>query len=393
MRILYCAIDQVVPGTTGGSTHVRAVAEGLAALGHEVHVATTCGRGGFPAGPVQWHDLGAPFRQPHLRLLRAPAVARLARGVRPDVVVERYHNFGGEGLEAAGGVGAAAVLEVNAPVIDYPGSPKQRLDRLLVVEPLRRWRDRLCARADLIVTPSCEILPAAVPADRVLEIEWGADVDRFHPGASGPPAYARGDGDIVAVFAGAFRAWHGAHHLVAALRTLHARGARRFRAVFIGEGPELPRVREWAAGLPGVTFTGALPYEQMPAALARADIGVAPFDTTAHAPLQLGFYWSPLKVFEYMASGLPVVAPALPRIAGLVRHGREGVLYDPVRGDGLAGALQTLQDDDMRRRAGEAARERALAEYGWSAHCARLAASFEDLIDRRRGRSPRREAR
>ncbi len=43
VRILYAAIDQVVPGTLGGSTHVQAVAEGLAALGHEVHVAVRAG--------------------------------------------------------------------------------------------------------------------------------------------------------------------------------------------------------------------------------------------------------------------------------------------------------------------------------------------------------------
>ena len=39
MRILYVATDQTVPGSLGGSVHVEAVAEGLARLGHEVHVA------------------------------------------------------------------------------------------------------------------------------------------------------------------------------------------------------------------------------------------------------------------------------------------------------------------------------------------------------------------
>ena len=39
MRLLYVALDQQVPGTLGGSVHVQAVAEGLAKLGHEVHVA------------------------------------------------------------------------------------------------------------------------------------------------------------------------------------------------------------------------------------------------------------------------------------------------------------------------------------------------------------------
>ena len=67
----------------------------------------------------------------------------------------------------------------------------------------------------------------------------------------------------------------------------------------------------------------------MPPLLAAADIGVAPFDVSAHAPLSLAFYWSPLKIFEYMASGLPVVAPDIDGIRRIVTDGREGVLYDP----------------------------------------------------------------
>ena len=43
---------------------------------------------------------------------------------------------------------------------------------------------------------------------------------------------------------------------------------------------------------------------------AAADVGVAPFDVGAHSPLALGFYWSPLKIFEYMAAGRAIVAAA-----------------------------------------------------------------------------------
>ena len=70
MRILYVAIDQVVPGTKGGSMHVAAVADGLAALGHEVHVLATAGSTGFPPGPVRWHALRPPLGVRQLRLLR-----------------------------------------------------------------------------------------------------------------------------------------------------------------------------------------------------------------------------------------------------------------------------------------------------------------------------------
>jgi glycosyltransferase involved in cell wall biosynthesis len=384
MRILYCAIDQTVPGTTGGSVHVRAVAEGLAALGHEVHVLVQRGAGGFPDGAVHWRELRPPLASARLRLARAGRVAAIARALRPDVIIERYFNFGGEGMRAAAQVGALAVLEVNAPVIDYPGSPKRLLDRALLVEPMRRWRDWQCRTADVLVSPSRAILPGWLPEDRIVELEWGADTERFRPGAEGPVPFVRKPGSVVAVFAGAFRAWHGAVHLVEAIRQLRARGNSSLAAVLTGDGPEGPRVRRAAEGLDGVTFTGPVAHDAMPALIAAADIGVAPFDVAAHAPLSLAFYWSPLKVFEYMASGLPVVAPAIDGMSRIVGDGREGVLYDPADPLALADALERLADASLRHRLGEGARVRAVNEYSWSGHCVHLQAAMEHALLRRR---------
>jgi starch synthase len=374
MKVLYCASDQNVPGTTGGSVHVTAVAEGLAALGHEVHVLATVG-GEFRPGRVEWIAMPPPLGRKELRWANVRPVRRVAEALRPDIIMERYYNFGGEGITTAARVGATAVLEVNAPVIDYPGSTKHLIDRALLVEPMRRWRERICAKSDLIVTPSAAILPAATPKQKIVELEWGADTDRFHPGADGELPFAR-PADTVAVFAGAFRNWHGAVHLSAALRELRARGRTDVGAVFIGDGPERPRVREAAAGLQGVVFTGAVPHASMPACLAACDIGVAPFDIGAHRALALGFYWSPLKIFEYMAAGLPVVAPAADRIPTLVTHEREGLLYPPAEPGALASALERLTDARLRANLGAAARDRAVRDYSWAAHCRALDAAF-----------------
>jgi glycosyltransferase involved in cell wall biosynthesis len=375
MRILYSAIDQTVPGTTGGSVHVTAVAEGLAALGHEVHVLATPGDAPFPSGPlsnpVRWIPMAPPFGAKQLRWMRTGAVRRLVAALQPAVVMERYYNFGGEGVMAASAVNARTVLEVNAPVIDHPGSAKARLDHVLIIEPMRRWREHICAGVDLIVTPSAGILPRNTPARKIVRLEWGADTDRFSPGAPGPPPFGR-PAETVAVFAGAFRSWHGAINLVRAIRTLQARGRSDIGAVLVGDGPELPAVQAEAAGLANVVITGALPHADMPACMAGADIGVAPFEIGAHRPLSLGFYWSPLKIFEYMAAGLPVVAPAVDRIPSLVADGREGMLYDPTQADALAHALETLADPAVRRPLGRAARERAIREYSWKAHCQAL---------------------
>ncbi len=374
MKVLYSAIDQTVPGAHGGSVHVRSVAEGLSALGHEVHVLASPGDGGrFPGGSVHWWAMPPPFGNRRLRLLRAGAVLRRARAIRPDVVIERYYNFGGEGLLAARKVGALAVLEVNAPIVDHPGSAKQWLDRMTIVQPLRRWRDWQCRAADLIVTPSTRIIPDSVPSSRVLRTEWGADTGRFRPGAGGHIPFTRNAGETIVVFVGAFRAWHGAIRLVEAMRALHVRGRRDIKAVLIGTGPELVPAQRAAHALGTVAFTGALPHELIPSVLAAAHIGVAPFDVTKHAPLQIDFYWSPLKIFEYMASGLAVVAPRIDRLTQIVRDGREGILYDSREPDALASAILRLADDvELRRRLGSAARTRVVEQFSWESHCQAL---------------------
>ena len=168
---------------TGGAVHVREVAGGLAALGHSVHAVVK----GLPGEQARSVEAGFEVRRvlhhvpPRmLRLLALPAVAREARELEPDVVIERYYNFGGEGVLCAARRGIPAVLEVNSPMVEYAGSPKERLDRL-IGSPLRRWREHLARSAVVFVTPTAAILPEFVPAEKVHVLPWGANTDRFRP--------------------------------------------------------------------------------------------------------------------------------------------------------------------------------------------------------------------
>ena len=363
------ASDQVVPGSTGGSVHVLEVARGLAARGHEVH-AVVRHQGGPPApatGGVRWH--GVRWWPGHrlFRFRAEPAVAAVAEATRPEVVIERYYNFGGEGLSVATRRGLPSLLEVNSPVVDHPGSLKAVLDALLVARPLRRRRERMCLQASALVTPLLEIVPESA-RPRAHVVTWGANVDAFQPGLRsdavrrelGVPA-----GALAVLFSGSFRPWHGVHVLEAAARRLSGRPDLFF---LLAGGDTADEGRGYRG-----RRLGPLPYQRMPAIVAAADVGVAPYDTARLRQLRLGFYWSPLKIFEYMAAGLPTVTIPRPPLPEIVREGQEGLHFREGDAASLAETLVRLADDPaLRQRLGANARRRVVERYSWARHCEQL---------------------
>ncbi len=392
MRVLYVAAGIPVPGALGGSTHAYEVARGLARLGHEVHLVAASREG--------WAGL-APFARPvssqldgfHLHqqdvpkalsLLGAAPILRLARALRPDAVIERYYNFAGAGMLAARSLGLPALLEVNALIVDPPAVRKRRLDDALG-GPMRRWAEWQCRAAGAIVTPLHTTVPPAIPRAKIVELPWGADTERFAAVAAGRGSWAGRSPNLV--FMGSFRAWHGVTDFVRAGVLLLEQG-RDVRFTLIGDGPERPAAEAIAAPWAGrFTFTGAVPYGQVPALLAAADIGVAPFNTAPHPALRAaGFFWSPLKIYEYMAAGLPVVTAAIPPLDEVVREGREGALFPEGDLPALAAAVARLLDEPAAALAmGRAARDRVVARYSWERHCVELERLLRGLVAARGG--------
>lgn len=399
MRILYIASGIPLPGNYGGSTHTLEVARGLLARGHTVQVVAAhrsgwngaralvrVGRGTVEGVPVAYVDIPKT-----VSFLGLPHVGRLMREFSPDVVMERYYNFAGAGMYWARRGGLPSVLEVNALIVDPPQVAKRRLDDLLG-GPMRRWAVTQCRWATRIVTPLHTTVPAEIPRERIAEIPWGANTGRFRPEARverageiaalrarlGLPPEAR-----VVVFVGSFRAWHGAQEFAeAGLRLAAERSDVYF--LLVGKGPQRPAVEalcQQSGQMARFRFTGSVPYADVPLYLGLADVGAAPFQTGAHPALQAaGFFWSPLKIFEYMAMGLPVVTTAIPPLDQIVRAGREGLLVPEGDVPELARAVGELLGAPERARAlGQSARERVVAEYSWERHCARLEAVLDEV--------------
>jgi glycosyltransferase involved in cell wall biosynthesis len=385
MRIIYIASAIEVDGESGGATHVQEVTTGLERLGHRVRVVARA-RDGEGAAKATGLYLRVSRRHPMLGLLSYPLVKAEVRRFRPDAVMERFYNFAGAGILAARRVGIPALLEVNAPMVDPRGSLKSRVDRVLL-GAMRRWAVRQAKWSRAIVTPLATTVPPEVSRRKIRELPWGANVERFTPATEDEKRVARQrlseefglsvEGPL-AVFLGSFRAWHGVGHFAEAARLLLEKSEREIAFMAIGGGPELEPLREkvqrWGVPADRFVLTGAQAHERIPDMLRGADMGVAPFDLEAHAPLrEFGFYWSPLKVFEYMACGLAVVTIDVEPLNTIVRPGVEGLLYASGDVDALAERIATLaRDGGARMRMGESGRQRVVANYSWEAHCKAL---------------------
>lgn len=176
------------------------------------------------------------------------------------------------------------------------------------------------------------------------------------------------------VFLGSFRAWHGVLDFVRAAKLLLAEG-RNCRFLLIGDGPERAAAEQMAAEYSDhFVFTGMVDYERAPELLANAAVGVGPFNTAPHPALRAaGFFWSPLKIYEYMAASLPVVTADIHPLNQVIRDRHEGVLFREGDIAGLARAIARLLDHpDEAQAMGQRARERVVEHYSWARHCEEL---------------------
>jgi glycosyltransferase involved in cell wall biosynthesis len=160
------------------------------------------------------------------------------------------------------------------------------------------------------------------------------------------------------VYRGGLSERTGIYVLLAAIRLLAAR-SRPARLLLIGyfdnraaENELRERIR--ASGLgSSVVIRGRLDHERMAEALGEARIGVSPLQ-----PVPKFLCNIPVKIFEYWACGLPVVASALPPILPFFRHGEAGLLHSPMSAAQLADAIGLLLDHpDTASRMGQRGRE------------------------------------
>jgi glycosyltransferase involved in cell wall biosynthesis len=387
-RRVLCFADTRFPIERANGVQTMATCRALAARGHEVHLVVRPDTAPVPRDPFAFYGeppaaslhiatipaSGGPRTRRVRFLLTALAMARRDRGAlvytrdlglaslfvqapvgrRPRVVYESH--------------GVSAVVAEDLPrLLGQPGAAAsarklRRLDR----REHRVWRH---AAAIVTITRALE---AELRARHglgapVFVVPDGARLDAPLPGP--PPA-----APPTAGYAGHLYPWKGVDLLVRALAM-----APPIRGLIVGGHPQesdRTRVDALARDL-GVasrlTFTGLVAPRDVRQALAPATMLVLP--NTASAISER--YTSPLKLFEYLAAGRPIVASDLPAFREVLTDGETAVLVKPDDAQALAGALQRVASDKPLAARLAAAALALSPQYSWDARAARLEVAFE----------------
>lgn len=257
----------------------------------------------------------------------------------------------------------------------FPRASNPVVHRLLV---LQERMSIALAGAALTVNDAlaARLVAMGVPAAKVTVVLNSPSLVRFDPSAHPRRAFCA-DGTLRIVYAGALTPTYELDVAIEAVARIGAaRPALPVSLEVYGRGDaEGPlRARADALGIgERVTFHGRIPIEDVPAAIAAADVGIAPTRRDPFTDFSLS-----TKIFEYGAMGKPVVASRLPLVERTFPPGSVAV-YDPGDADALAAALLGIVDDPAAR---EAAVERTMArirELSWEHEADRLMALVERL--------------
>jgi len=348
----------------GGAIHQRELA---AALRNKNQLTVVFQRGG--AGNL---SLGSK-PQPLLTILTFLKVLPYTK--KFDVIHDRGYLLGGAGVLAGVIMNVPTVLQVDDNWLEGDKASGHWIWKLGVYESFARlWIKNFVKRADALAVVSDSLKKVAVnewgvDPKKVFTVGNGVNLHKFNPQTKPMRKELGLDTDAkVLTFVGEMAPWHGIMEIVKAAELVLE---QRDDCVFIFAGGAAAHERYvdgvkryvQAHGLEkNIRFIGKIPYEKVPSLLASSDILLAPYTQ----PKKVNFGFSPLKLFEYMAMGKPIITSELPWIREAVSEKEAIILKDPTdRGRFSKAMLHLLEDEKHAKYIAGNSRKLALEKYSW----------------------------
>lgn len=286
---------------------------------------------------------------------------------KPDLVISRLASYCYSPLRVSKLTGIPYLIEADSPA-SYEKIVFQKFFRS--TKWLLYWIEKkeiMAGRAAFTVSNQIKeyFVDHGIPPEFMHVIPNGADPDRFRPDIPCDDVKRKYDlyDHTVLGFVGSFIYWHGIENLTNIIdKTLNVYKEAKF--LMVGEGgPMKPVLEKFIADnklQDRAILTGFVSHEDIPKYIAAMDIVLAPY------PQLDFFYYSPVKIYEYMACGKPVVTTRIGQIAEIIEHRQNGFLTEPDNIENIEVIIHELmREPELREKTGSAARRDVLEKFTW----------------------------
>jgi glycosyltransferase involved in cell wall biosynthesis len=227
----------------------------------------------------------------------------------------------------------------------------------------------------------------AIPQEKFYVLPNCVDTQKFRPYPEKRQMirqkYNIGQNPLI-IFVGSFHEWHDISTLVEAFNSVYKNNSEA-RLLLVGDGANKPKIERLVSGLgldKAVIFTGSISFDEVPFLVSAADVTVAPYKK-----MDVEFWGSPMKLFEYMASGTPLITSMVGQLTEIIRNEDNGVLVEPGDIGALSLAMEKLIDNPtLRCSLSQNARRDVERSFSWEQYADRLENLLDEVLTSRSGK-------
>ena len=292
---------------------------------------------------------------------------KILRNEKPDLLISRLETYLISAVVLAKIFDIPLIIEADAPSVYEERMFEYNYYRFPRIPEYIEKKIITCADRTICVSNAAKeyFIRQGIPDDKLAVVTNGVDIKRFNPGVDSREIREQfGLKNVVCVgFVGSFHLWHGIENLSKMIDAV-IKEVPSTKFLMVGKGgPMFELFKEFVMerGFSNnVIFTGFVPMKDMPKYISAMDIVLAPYPN-----IKL-FHYSPVKIFEYMASGKPVISTKIGQIKEIIRDGYNGLLCEPNDLDGLVTKLINLiQNARYREYLGKRAFETIKSHHTW----------------------------
>lgn len=384
-NIAYFAFDQFIPSEHAGFVHTISIVKALREIGNSVVLY------GIPSGldlynifkwkdsyntiPINYTRFVVSFKLKYrlfswLSRISHHKVLSIIKEQNPDIIHERFHVPNPYSIKICEKLRIPKVLEVNSLYIEegvYSGKAKE-----IAVEQRKKLFEQ--CKAIITQTETLKNMIKDLTDKTIYVVPNGVDTEKFSP-----EVYCEDikrklgiDDEVIVTFVGSFRKWHGIDQIPKIAKRFEG---KKVKFLLIGSGELFEHVKKIKTD--NMILLGAKSHDDIPKYLALSDILIAPFNDEYFRCS--GFWWNPVKLFEYMAAGKPIVSYNYEEVRKIVRGA--GLLAKPGDLDDFIKKLEYLVEDEcLRKELGRKGREIAVREYDWRIRAKQTVKVYKEVL-------------